>query len=86
MAVKSKQRRSKAEVTAALSEQLRVERDLIREYADKRAAAMRRRDALIEKLCDRGESERQIARDAGVTGPRVNQIYHGTYSRNGEDE
>lgn len=70
--------RMKPEVTARLMAQLRDEAESIELWKLKIAAATKRRDALIVRIADRGVSEREIARSAKVTGPRVNQIYHGT--------
>lgn len=67
-------------VNDRLLAKLRRERETIAEANLTIAAARKRRDATIIKLADRGVSERDIAVVAGMTGPRVNQIYHGTYA------
>lgn len=71
-------RRTSEEITRKLSADLRAEAELMENLKLQRDAAQRRRDALIVKLSDRGVSERTIGSMAKMSGPRVNQIYHGT--------
>jgi hypothetical protein len=75
-----KKRKTPEEVTRRMRRALRDEADQIENWKNQIALATRRRDALIVKLCDRGVSERELGRDAKVTSPRINQIYHGTSS------
>lgn len=84
MAVKdkplSKREVAKKRVDDRLLAKVRRERETIDAAKLTIAAARKRRDAAIIKLADRGVSERSIAVVAGMSGPRVNQIYHGTYA------
>jgi hypothetical protein len=70
--------RLRPDVTAKLMADLRIEAESIEAFELKKAAARKRRDSLIVRIAERGVSEREIGRAAKMSGPRVNQIYHGT--------
>lgn len=71
-------KRLNPDVTARMLVDLRIEAEQIEAFNLKMAAARKRRDALIVRIADRGVSETEVGRAAKLSGPRVNQIYHGT--------
>lgn len=66
------------DVTARMKVQLTREGKTVQNLNDRLEAARKRRNDTIRQLCDRGVSEREIGELVGMTGPRINQIYHGT--------
>lgn len=66
------------DVTERLKVKLISEGRTVRDLTDRTEAARKRRNDTIRTLCDRGVSEREIGEMVGMTGPRINQIYHGT--------
>jgi len=74
-AVKS---RLNPEVTERMKAQLIREARTVKDLTDRTEAARKRRNNTIRALCDRGLSERELGEMTGMSGPRINQIYHGT--------
>lgn len=72
------ERRSREDVTRSLSDELRLVASEIEDMTDQLVLKRKKRDRLIVKLADRDLSEREIGRMANMSGPRVNQIYHGS--------
>lgn len=77
-AVPKNVRRLNSDVTERMKVQLISEARTVRDLTDRLDAARKRRNDTVRSLCDRGLSEREIGELAGMSGPRVNQIYFGT--------
>lgn len=66
------------DVTERMKVRLTREGKTVQNLTDRLEAARKRRNDTIRTLCDRGVSEREIGEMVGMSGPRINQIYHGT--------